>query len=108
MAHAVALVRVENEDLVRFGDRLVLPEMSDVETAIREDHVRRARSFFLTVVPAATRTLNIPDRDESRLQQLAGGHLRHRPHYRAHSASPRPQRRINDYSASRTVRPPES
>jgi hypothetical protein len=70
-------VRIEEQYLVRLGDRIVLSEMSDEDAAVREHHVGGVRGFFIALMPAAARAVNIPDRHELRLQERSSGHLRH-------------------------------
>jgi hypothetical protein len=77
MADSVALVSVEEEHLVRLGDRIVSREMSDVNAAIREHHVDSVRGFLIALMPAAALALDISDGNETRLQKRLSGYLSH-------------------------------
>src|SRR5690349_550479 len=77
MADAIALARVEEQDLVRLGDRVVAAEMAHVDAAIREDHVQRGRELLRALVPAQALAPDVADDDAGRLQQELGGDLRH-------------------------------
>ena len=77
MADPVAFVRVEEEYLVRFGDRIVSTEVPHVEAAIREHHVSGVRGFLFAAMPAAALALDISDGDELRFQERSRNHLGH-------------------------------
>src|SRR5262249_52373034 len=77
MADAIAFAGVEEEDLVRLGDRIVSAKMSNVNAAIREHHVGGVRGFLIAVMPAAALALDISDGDDLRLQKRSGDHLGH-------------------------------
>jgi N-acetylneuraminic acid mutarotase len=114
MADPVALVSVEEEDLVRLGDRIVSPEMSDVNAAIWEHHVDCVRGFLIAVLPAAALALHISDCDETRLQERVSGHLSHvwRLVFRSRRGTGRPvtsrssiwQRRVRGIMSSNYIR----
>jgi len=78
MAHPVAFVRVEEENLIRLGNGIVSAEMPNEDTAIWERHVGGVRGFLVALVPAAPRAVDIPDCDERSLQQRSSGNVRHR------------------------------
>jgi hypothetical protein len=78
MTDAVAFVRVEEEDLIRFGNRIIATEMSHVHSAIREHDVRRTRGFLIAARSAAARATDVPNGNERCFQQVAGDDLWHR------------------------------
>lgn len=76
VAHAIALVRVEEQDLVGLRHRVVLPQVPDVEAAIGEDEVQGRRGLLRPRGLAGTPAAHVPDDDGRRLQQRLGDDLR--------------------------------
>src|SRR5262249_34915260 len=77
VADPIALVGVEEQDLVHLGDGVVRFEMSDEEAAIGKDQVRGVGAFLVAAIAAATGAAHVPDRDELALEERSGGDVGH-------------------------------
>src|SRR5690349_16369629 len=78
MAHAIAFLPVEEEDLVRLRDGLFASYMPHVHAAIREDEVRARRAFLGAAMAAGPPAIHIVYRQGSRLEQGVRRDLAHR------------------------------
>ena len=75
VAHTIPFVGVEKEHLVRLGYGLVVPNMTDVDAAVREDKFCRGCPFFGTFVPAPALAAHVADGNGRRLEQKLNGDL---------------------------------
>ena len=79
VADAIALRFVEEQHLVRFGDRVVASQMAHVDASVREDQVRGARALFGALVATAAVAGYIANSDDLRVQQILDDEARHDP-----------------------------
>jgi hypothetical protein len=69
MADPVTFHRVEKEHLVRFGDGLVLSDMSNVDAAIRKHKLRGNGTLFWALISASSSAVRVPYGEGWGLQQ---------------------------------------
>jgi hypothetical protein len=77
MADAIALIGIEKQHLVGFGDGLIVPNAANVDTAVRENELRAPGALFRTLVFARPPATRIGDRDSARAEQPLGNDFRH-------------------------------
>ena len=76
MADPVTFHCVEKEHLVRFGDGLVLSDMSDVDAAIRKHKLRGNGALFWALISASSSAVRVPYGEGRRLQKRVNVELR--------------------------------
>ncbi len=76
MTYPVSLFRIEEQDLVGFSDGIVLSEMTQEDTAIREDQMRGRRALLRALVAALSPADDISNRGCRRLQKKPSRDLR--------------------------------
>ena len=76
MADPVTFHRVENEHLIRFGDSLVLADMSNVDAAIRKHKLRGNAALFWALIPANSSAVRVPYGNGRRFQERVNVKLR--------------------------------
>jgi hypothetical protein len=72
----VVFVGVEKQHLVGFGDRLVMPQMAHVNTAIRKNQLSRGGALCLTLLPVAALAAHLCDGYDGSFQQALNGKFR--------------------------------
>jgi hypothetical protein len=76
MADPVTFHRIEKEHLVRFGDGLVLSDMSNVDAAIRKHKLRGNGALFWALVSASSSAVCVPYGNGRRFQERVNVKLR--------------------------------
>jgi len=76
MADPVTFHCIEKEHLVRFGDGLVLSDMSDVDAAIRKHKLRGNGALFWALISASSSAVRVPYDEGRRLQKRVNVKLR--------------------------------
>jgi hypothetical protein len=61
VADVIAFLCIEEDDLVRFRNRLASPHMVDIDAAIGKHHMRGSDGFLCAPVPASPMAHDIPD-----------------------------------------------
>jgi hypothetical protein len=82
VAHPVALGGVEEQHLVRIGDRAVAPDMPHIGAAIGKDELGDACLLLRPLVPAGPGASHVPHGHERRGEQGVNGKLGHVGDYR--------------------------
>jgi len=75
MTDAIGFARVKEEDLVGFGDGLVLADVADLGSTIGEDERGDARLFFSTAISVGAAAVDVSDRDAGGVEEEVGGDL---------------------------------
>ena len=78
MADAIAFASVEEQHLIRFGDRFVLSNVPHENAAGREHQTRLARGLLVAAALARPRAGEVVNLDRRRLQQRHRDDTRHR------------------------------
>src|SRR5688572_13702749 len=78
MADAIALEGIEYQNLIRFGDGLAAPEVSNEYAPIRKHQVRALRAFLGALVAAPASTNDIAYHDTPGTQEVVAREFRHR------------------------------
>ena len=76
MADPVTFHRIEKEHLVRFGDGLVLSDMSDVDAAIRKHKLRSNSALFWAQISTSSSAVRVPYANGRRFQERVNVKLR--------------------------------
>jgi hypothetical protein len=80
MTDLIPLVRVKEQHLVGIGDRLIVPDVPQVNAAIGKYKMRGRGAFFHAAMTARAAAPDVPQRHGIRIQQAAdfvlgwGGH----------------------------------
>lgn len=69
MANAVGIGGVEKENLVGFSDGLVASEVTNVDAAIRKNHLRCGCGFFRALLAANTAALSVSNGDRGGFEE---------------------------------------
>src|ERR1700723_3892068 len=76
MADPVAFHCIEKEHLVRFGDGLVLSDMSDVDASIRKHKLSGNGALFWALISASSSAVRVPYGNGRRFQERVNVKLR--------------------------------
>jgi hypothetical protein len=68
MTDLISLVRVKEQDLVGIGDRLIVPDVPQVNAAIGEYKMRGRDAFFHAAMTARAAAPDVPQRYGIRIQ----------------------------------------
>jgi hypothetical protein len=77
MAHPVSFVRVEKQNLIRLGYRLILSKMAYIDAAIPKHEFWDGRALFRARRPAVALTIHVSDSNGRRFQQSLNTKFRH-------------------------------
>ena len=77
MTDLVALMRIEQQDLVALRDRIITPEMAHEDAAIGKDQMGGERAFLATTMPALAGADDVAHQDDLAVEQLADRELQH-------------------------------
>src|SRR5262249_54221361 len=77
VTYPVALVRIEEQHLVRIRYSLVTSKVAHEDAAVRKDQFRGRRVLFRALFPAVALAAHLSDRDGRRFQQRKRGKFRH-------------------------------
>ena len=77
MADLVALMRIEQQDLVALRDRIITPEMAHEDAAIGKDQMGRVRALLAAAMPALSGADDIAHQHDLAIEEIADRELRH-------------------------------
>ena len=69
MTDLIPLVRVEEQNLVGVGDRLIVPDVPQVKSAIGENKMRGRDAFLRAAMTAGAAASDVPQGHGIRIQQ---------------------------------------
>jgi len=77
VADLVALMRIEEQDLIALRDRVVTPDMADEDTAIGKDQMGGVRTFLAAAMPSLAGADDVAHQHDLAVEKLAHRELRH-------------------------------
>jgi hypothetical protein len=80
MADLIAFAGIEQQHMVRIGDRVVAADMPQVGSAVGEHQMRRRHALLCAAMPARTRAMHVSHRDRTRFEQEVYFKVRHFRH----------------------------